>query len=161
MPAEPRDFEPYGERKRLTASDCSSGCKWFHTLSGPTSKDGGSTAIPESLRRAPHIRFSVAPYLSLSRCFLMSRGVFLRPVMILFCLRKKRLEAVINLSQFPENRNKQNCDHEQQELESHFLAFRGKELETCRHSTTRGSNSGECFPTHEFIRSARHAIAQT
>jgi hypothetical protein len=38
----------------------------------------------------------------------MSCGVFLRPVMILFCLCKQRLEAFVNLSQFPENRNKQN-----------------------------------------------------
>jgi hypothetical protein len=56
----------------------------------------------------------------------MSCGVLLRPFMILFFLGKKRLEAVVNLSQFPENRNKQNCDYEQQELDSHFLAFRGK-----------------------------------
>jgi hypothetical protein len=56
----------------------------------------------------------------------MSCGVLLRPFMILFFLGKKHLEAVVNLSQFPENRNKQNCDYEQQELDSHFLAFRGK-----------------------------------
>jgi hypothetical protein len=56
----------------------------------------------------------------------MSCRPLLRPFMILFFLGKKRLEAVVNLSQFPENRNKQNCDYEQQELDSHFLAFRGK-----------------------------------
>jgi hypothetical protein len=50
----------------------------------------------------------VAPYLSLGGRLRMSCGVFLRPVMILFCLCKQRLEAVVNLSQFPENRNKQN-----------------------------------------------------
>jgi hypothetical protein len=59
-------------------------------------------------------------------CFRMSRGVLLRPVVILFSWGKKRLEAVVNLSQFPENRNKQNCDYEQQEFDNHFLAFRGK-----------------------------------
>jgi hypothetical protein len=38
------DYEPYGKRKRLTPSrpalilgDCSGGCKWYHTLSGPAS----------------------------------------------------------------------------------------------------------------------------
>jgi hypothetical protein len=50
----------------------------------------------------------------------MSRGVLLRPVMILFLGGKKRLEAVVNLSQLPENRNKQNRDYEQQELDNHF-----------------------------------------
>ena len=50
----PSDFEPYGQRKRLTAKrgahgatrafielDCSCGCKWFHTLSGPASGGPG------------------------------------------------------------------------------------------------------------------------
>jgi hypothetical protein len=49
----------------------------------------------------------------------MSCGVFLRPVMVRFPLGKKSPEALVNLSQFPENRNKQNCDYEQQELDSH------------------------------------------
>jgi hypothetical protein len=40
--------------------------------------------------------------------------------MILFVLGKKRLEAVVHLSQFPENRKKLNCDYEQQELDNHF-----------------------------------------
>jgi len=39
---EPGDYVPYGKRKRLTArqiwGDCSCVCKWFHTLSGSTSK---------------------------------------------------------------------------------------------------------------------------
>lgn len=35
------DFEPYGQRTRLTATDCSCGCKWFHILSGSASKDWG------------------------------------------------------------------------------------------------------------------------
>jgi hypothetical protein len=56
----------------------------------------------------------------------MSCGVFLRPLMILFVLGKKRLEAVVHFSQFPENRKKLNCDYEQQELDNHFLASRGK-----------------------------------
>jgi hypothetical protein len=56
----------------------------------------------------------------------MSGGVLLRPVTILFVLGKKCFEAVVNLSQFPENRNQQNCDHEQQELDNHFLACKGK-----------------------------------
>jgi hypothetical protein len=59
-------------------------------------------------------------------CFRKSCGVSLRPAMILFVGGKKGLEAVVNLSQFPENRNQQNCDYEQQELDNHFLAFRGK-----------------------------------
>jgi hypothetical protein len=46
--------------------------------------------------------------------------------MILFVLGKKRLEAVANLSQFPENRKKLNCDYEQQKLGNHFLASSGK-----------------------------------
>jgi hypothetical protein len=58
--------------------------------------------------------------------FLMSCGALLRPVIILFTLGKKRLEAVVNLGQFPKNRNKQNCDYEQQELGSHLVAFRDK-----------------------------------
>jgi hypothetical protein len=56
----------------------------------------------------------------------MSGGVLLRPVTILFVLGKKCLEAVVNLSQFPENRNQQNCHHEQQELDNQFLACKGK-----------------------------------
>jgi hypothetical protein len=45
-------------------------------------------------------------------CLRMSCGVSLRPVMILFVGGKKGLETVVNLSQFPENRNQQNCDYE-------------------------------------------------
>ncbi len=44
----PSDFEPYGQRTRLTALDCSCGCKWFHTLSGPASKDWGVCGNPAS-----------------------------------------------------------------------------------------------------------------
>jgi hypothetical protein len=40
----------------------------------------------------------------------MSCGVFLRPLMILFVLDKKPLEAFVHLSQLPENRKKLNCD---------------------------------------------------
>jgi hypothetical protein len=39
--------------------------------------------------------------------------------MVRFSLGKKSPEVLVNLSQFPENRNKQNCDYEQQELDSH------------------------------------------
>ena len=46
----PSDFEPYGQRTRLTALDCSCGCKWFHTLSGPASKDWGGCGNPASPR---------------------------------------------------------------------------------------------------------------
>ncbi len=39
------DYEPYGKRKRLKGtaglSDCSGGCKWYHTLIGPASLDWG------------------------------------------------------------------------------------------------------------------------
>jgi hypothetical protein len=52
----------------------------------------------------------------------MSCGV-LRPVMILFFGGKKRREAVVNLSQFPENRDKENCDYEQQELDKHLFSL--------------------------------------
>jgi hypothetical protein len=56
----------------------------------------------------------------------MSGGVFLRPLMILFVSGKKRLEAVVHLSQFPENRKKLNRDYEQQELGNHFWPLGGK-----------------------------------
>jgi hypothetical protein len=56
----------------------------------------------------------------------MSCGVFLRPLMILFVSGKKRLEVVVHLSQFPENRKKLNCDYEQQELGNHFWPLGGK-----------------------------------
>jgi hypothetical protein len=65
-------------------------------------------------------------------CFQMSCGLFLRPVMILFCLRKKRLEPVVNLGQFPENRKKQNCHHEQQELDHHFFGLQGQRIGNVR-----------------------------
>jgi hypothetical protein len=46
----PGDYEPYGKRKRLKGtkilSDCSGGCKWYHTLSGPPHWTGASAAIP-------------------------------------------------------------------------------------------------------------------
>ena len=59
-------------------------------------------------------------------CFLTSGSTFLRPFIILFCLGKKRLEAMVNLAKFPENRNQQNRDDEQKELGSHLLAFRAR-----------------------------------
>ena len=43
---QPNDFEPYAQRVRLTASDCSGGCKWFHILSGPASLDWGVCGNP-------------------------------------------------------------------------------------------------------------------
>ena len=53
----PGDYEPYGKRKRLTPTrsavilgDCSGGCKWFHTLSGPASLDWGVCGNPQSHR---------------------------------------------------------------------------------------------------------------
>jgi hypothetical protein len=46
----PGDYEPYGRRKRLTASDCSCGCLWFQTLSGKASKDWGACGNPRSHR---------------------------------------------------------------------------------------------------------------
>jgi len=62
----------------------------------------------------------------------MSCGVFFRPLMILFVLGKKRLEAVVHLSQFPENRQKFNCDYKEQELGNHFLASSGQEMRYVR-----------------------------
>jgi len=53
----PGDYEPYGQRKRLTATlpaeiacDCSGGCKWYHALSGPASLDWGICGNPQSHR---------------------------------------------------------------------------------------------------------------
>jgi len=46
----PTDFEPYGQRMRLTATDCSCGCKWFHALSGGASRDWGVCGNPRSPR---------------------------------------------------------------------------------------------------------------
>jgi len=53
----PGDYAPYGECKRLTTtlpalilSDCSGGCKWFHTLTGPASLDWGVCGNPRSHR---------------------------------------------------------------------------------------------------------------
>jgi hypothetical protein len=53
----PGDYEPYGTRTRLTATrpaeiacDCSGGCKWYHTLSGPASLDWGVCGNPQSHR---------------------------------------------------------------------------------------------------------------
>jgi hypothetical protein len=43
--------------------------------------------------------------------------------MVRFSLGKKSPEVLVNLSQLPENRDKQNCDYEQQELENHFYPF--------------------------------------
>jgi hypothetical protein len=62
----------------------------------------------------------------------MSCCVFLRPLSTLFVLGKKHLEAVVHLSQFPENRQKLDCDYEQQELDNHFLASRGQEMSYVR-----------------------------
>jgi Flp pilus assembly pilin Flp len=62
----------------------------------------------------------------------MSCCVFLRPLSTLFVLGKKHLEAVVHLSQFPENRKKLDCDYEQQELDNHFLASRGQEMSYVR-----------------------------
>ena len=53
----PGDYEPYGKRKRLKRlkgtvilGDCSGGCKWYHTLSGPASLDRGICGEPRSHR---------------------------------------------------------------------------------------------------------------
>src|ERR1700677_29567 len=53
----PGDYEPYGKHNRLTAtrpvlilSDCSGGCKWYHTLSGPAALDWGVCGNPRSHR---------------------------------------------------------------------------------------------------------------
>jgi hypothetical protein len=47
----PGDYEPYGKRERLKGtmilSDCSGGCKWYHTLIGPRPWTGASAAIPK------------------------------------------------------------------------------------------------------------------
>jgi hypothetical protein len=40
--------------------------------------------------------------------------------MVRFSLGKKSPEVLVNLSQLPENRDKQNGDYKQQELENHF-----------------------------------------
>jgi hypothetical protein len=43
----PTDFEPYGQVKRATISDCSSGCRW---LAGRLGQDWGVCANPRSPR---------------------------------------------------------------------------------------------------------------
>ena len=45
----PTDFEPYGERERLS-EDCSCGCRWYHLLAGNRGKDWGVCANPKSPR---------------------------------------------------------------------------------------------------------------
>ena len=48
------DYEPYGKCKRLKGttilSDCSGGCKWYHTLIGPAALDWGVCGNPRSHR---------------------------------------------------------------------------------------------------------------
>ena len=46
----PSDFGPYGQVKRETICDCSSGCRWFHVLAGSRSRDWGVCAYQQSLR---------------------------------------------------------------------------------------------------------------
>jgi hypothetical protein len=44
------DFEPYGQVKRESISDCSSGCRWYHVLAGRLGQDWGVCANPRSPR---------------------------------------------------------------------------------------------------------------
>ena len=46
----PTDFGPYGQVKRETICDCSSGCRWFHVLAGSRSRDWGVCANQQSPR---------------------------------------------------------------------------------------------------------------
>jgi hypothetical protein len=46
----PSDLEPYGQRRRWAATDCSAGCKWYHILIGGASKDWGVCGNPLSAR---------------------------------------------------------------------------------------------------------------
>src|ERR1035437_9359956 len=46
----PSDFGPYGQVKRETICDCSSGCRWFHVLAGSRSRDWGVCANQQSPR---------------------------------------------------------------------------------------------------------------
>ncbi len=51
----PTDFDPYGQQDREAAyeagaSDCSSGCIWFHELSGKRGYDWGVCGNPKSPR---------------------------------------------------------------------------------------------------------------
>jgi hypothetical protein len=46
----PTDFEPYGQVKRETICDCSSGCRWYHVLAGRRGQDWGVCANPRSPR---------------------------------------------------------------------------------------------------------------
>jgi hypothetical protein len=50
---------------------------------------------------------------------------------------KRLFEEAVNLAQFPEDQNKENRDHEQQELDIHLKLFGSREFLTLRHSTTR------------------------
>ena len=45
----PGDYEPYGTQERVMG-DCSSGCKWYHTLTGEASYDWGVCGNPKSHR---------------------------------------------------------------------------------------------------------------
>jgi hypothetical protein len=46
----PTDFEPYGQVKRETICDCSSGCRWYHVLAGRQGQDWGVCANLRSPR---------------------------------------------------------------------------------------------------------------
>jgi len=45
---------------------------------------------------------------------------------------KRLFEVAINLAQLPEDQNKENRDHEQQELDVHLLALAAQKLERSR-----------------------------
>jgi hypothetical protein len=49
-PAVPTAFEEQVQRLGLTVSDCSSGCKWYHPMSGDASRDWGVCGNPASHR---------------------------------------------------------------------------------------------------------------
>lgn len=49
-----------------------------------------------------------------------------------FHAKERLFEETINLAQYPEDQNKQNCDYEQQELDVHFLTSWTENLETLR-----------------------------
>ena len=67
--------------------------------------------------------------------FLTLRRILLGSFAILLLSDKKRFDVAVNLAQYPENREKQNSDHEQQELDGHF-SFSSRRM--LRHSTPRG-----------------------
>ena len=53
---------------------------------------------------------------------------------------KSLLEEAINLAEFPEDRNEDNRNYEEQKLDAHLLAFSRQEIVNSVHLTDGGTN---------------------